>query len=86
MSEFTIHQFRAAALVTPTNNARGFLSGSRAIEGLSVSWRSASGEHSLDVDADNPDPVLSIFNELKANCIIRDCLKPNGSDKATAKK
>lgn len=42
-----------------------------------VYWKSSSGSHSLDVDTDNPDPVLSVFNELKANCIIRDCLKPN---------
>ncbi len=76
MTEFTIDQFRAAARVTPTSNARGFLSGSRAIAGLKVTWESETGTHSLDVDTDNPDPVRSVFDELKANCIIRDCLKP----------
>jgi hypothetical protein len=76
MSEFTLEQFRAAATVTQTENARGFLSGSRSIPGLCVTWIALTGEHSLDVDLENPDPVLAVFNELKANCIIRDCLKP----------
>lgn len=74
--EFTLEQFRAVATCSIDHNCRGYLSGGRTITGRRVTWRSASGEHHLNSDLEDPDPVKSTFEELQKYCFIRDCLVP----------
>jgi hypothetical protein len=79
MNEFTLEEFRKIAKIGRTKNARGFLSGARAISAVTVKWTSKAGKCELHYDFDrskNRDYVKECFEELQKNCIIRDCLIP----------
>jgi len=82
-TEFTLQTFRQNAWYGFTTNSRDFLSGPRAVNGLTIKWRSKAGikempcEDSLDAA---PDQIAELFRELNKNCIIRDCLIPPSSN------
>lgn len=77
MREFSLEEFRQIAKVGRTNNARGFLSGSKPISAVAVRWTSKAGKRELHFSKRNGrDYVKDCFEELQKNCIIRDCLIP----------
>lgn len=75
--EYSLEDFRKVATIGRTKNARGFLSGSRAISAIAVRWTSKAGKNELHYGfGKGRDYIKECFEELQKNCIIRDCLMP----------
>jgi hypothetical protein len=63
MAQFSLEEFRQVATVS--EGARFGLFNGCVIPGLIVSWESSCGKHKLDVNLNTPDPVKSVYEEIK---------------------